>query len=65
MLDKRANASVLTSGKKEKNIISPSTLNFAVRGGKFGISYRECKSQVCLSVSKISAQGPIMCFLLT
>ena len=37
MLDQRATAPVQTSGKKEKNIISPSTLNFAVRGGKHGI----------------------------
>ena len=33
----RATASVLTSGKKNKQIISPSKVNFAVRGGQLGI----------------------------
>ena len=30
-------ASLLTSGKEEKNSISPSKLNFAVSGGQMGI----------------------------
>ena len=36
-LNTRATASVLTSGKKKKQIISPSKVNFAVRGGQLGI----------------------------
>ena len=33
----RAINPVLNSGKKEKNCIGPTTLNFPVRGGKLGI----------------------------
>ena len=33
----RATASVLTSGKKRKQIISPNKVNFAVRAGQLGI----------------------------